>query len=68
MDISHKLFLRHSHMPNSDRQTENLLHLELDGRLKVKNLLVQVVTVSHQRRELTSLVQAGSKKSGNLLN
>merc|ERR1712192_46876 len=54
-------------MANSNRQAEHLLHLELDGGLEVKNLGVEVVRVSHQRGELSSLVEAWAQKPWDLL-
>ncbi len=44
-----------------------LLHLELDGGLQVVDLVVHVVTVGEQSRELASLVKTGTKQTGNLL-
>ena len=55
MHVLHQLVLRHGHVANSDGEAQNLLHLELDGRLQVLHLLLQVVAVGHQGRELTSL-------------
>merc|ERR1711915_636422 len=67
MDILDKFVLAHSNIANSDRQTQNLLHLELDGCLEIVNLLSQVIVMGHQSWELSSLVQTGSQKPGNLL-
>merc|ERR1711915_862134 len=67
MDILDKFILAHSNITNSDRQTQNLLHLELDGCLEIVNLLPQIIIMGHQSRELSGLVQAGSQKPGNLL-
>merc|ERR1739842_61788 len=54
-------------MANSNGQAEHLLHLELDGRLEVENLGVEVVRVSHQRGELSCLVEAWAQKPWDLL-
>jgi len=67
MDILDKFVLAHSNITNSDRQTQNLLHLELDGCLEVVNLLPEVIVMGHQSWELSSLIQTGSQKPGNLL-
>merc|ERR1711915_897984 len=67
MDILDKFILAHSNITNSDRQTQNLLHLELYGSLEIVNLLPQVIIMSHQSRELSSLVQTRSQKPWNLL-
>merc|ERR1740137_159563 len=44
-----------------------LLQQELDGGLQVLHLLLKVVTVGDQRGKLSSLVQTGSQKPGDLL-
>merc|ERR1711915_912361 len=67
MDILDKFILAHSNITNSDRQTQNLLHLELDGCLEIVNLLPQIIIMGHQSWELSSLVQTRSQKPGNLL-
>ena len=56
VDVLGELLLRHLHVPDGDAEAEHLLHLELDGRLEVQHLLGQVVAVSHQGGELTSLI------------
>merc|ERR1711915_625400 len=67
MDILDKFILAHSNITNSDRQTQNLLHLELDGCLEIVNLLPQVIIMGYQSWEFSSLVQTGSQKPWNLL-
>merc|ERR1711915_419440 len=67
MDILDKFVLAHSNISNSDRQTQNLFHLELDGCLEIVNLLPQVIIMGHQSWELSRLVQTGSQKPRNLL-
>merc|ERR1719504_492071 len=54
-------------MANSNGQAEHLLHLELDGRLEVENLGVEVIRMSHQRGELSSLVETWTQKPWDLL-
>ena len=44
-----------------------LLHLELDGALEVVDLLLHVVSVGEEGRELASLVETGSQQTGDLL-
>merc|ERR1719180_48272 len=54
-------------MADSNRQAAHLLHLELDGGLEVEDLGVEVVRMSHQRGELSSLVEAWAQKPWDLL-
>lgn len=62
-----ELILLHVDVSNSDRQTQNLLHLELDGRLDLLDLSQHRLLVGEQTRELASLVQTGTQQTGNLL-
>ena len=55
MDVLHELLLCHADVANSHGQTENLLHLELDGGLQVHDLRLQVVAVGHQGRKFSGL-------------
>ena len=55
MDVLDELLLSHPHVADSHGETENLLHLELDGGLQVSDLGRQVVAVGHQGGELSSL-------------
>ena len=50
-----KLLLRHLHVADGDIQTENLLHLELDGGLEVEHLRLDVIGVGDQTGELARL-------------
>ena len=52
-----QLLLRHLHVADGDVKAENLLHLELDGGLEVKDLGVEVIRVRHQGGELSCLHQ-----------
>lgn len=55
--------------PNKTRKINSyLLHLKLDGGLQVVDLLVHVVGVGQQGRELSSLVESGTQEPGDLLN
>ena len=58
-----KLLLRHLHVADGDIQTENLLHLELDGGLEVQHLGLDVIVMGDEGRELTSLSR-GRYKDG----
>ena len=55
MDVLDELLLSHPDIADGHGQTEDLLHLELDGGLQVGNLGRQVVAVGHQSGELSSL-------------
>ena len=54
--VLHQFVLGQSHVADSDGK-EQLLHLELKGRLQVQHLLLHVVTMGHQGRNLSSLVE-----------
>ena len=56
MDILDQLLLSHTDIADSHGQTEDLLHLELDGSLQVGDLGLQVVAVGDQGRELSGLI------------
>ena len=55
VDVLDELLLGHPDVADSHGQTEDLLHLELDGGLQVHDLGLQVVAVSDQRWELSGL-------------
>ena len=55
MDVLDELLLSHPDIADRHGQTEDLLHLELDGGLQVHDLGLQVVAVSDQRWELSGL-------------
>lgn len=67
-DVLGKLILLHGDVSNSDRQTQNLLHLELDCGLDLFDLAQHRLLVGQQTRELASLVQTGTQQTRNLLN
>ena len=66
-DVLHQLVLSHAHVAHSDTEAENLLHLELDGSLDIIDLLLHVICMGDHGGELAGLVEAGTQKSGNLL-
>ena len=57
MDVLDELLLSHPDVADSHGEAENLLHLELDGGLEVKDLGVKVIRVRHQGGELSCLHQ-----------
>merc|ERR1719251_708361 len=65
--LSVAVVLSHTHVADSYRQAEHLLHLELDGGLEVEDLGIEVVRVSHQRGELPCLVETRAQKPWDLL-
>ena len=66
--VGNEFVIRHFNVTDSDTQAQDLLELELDGSLSFLNLGSQIVRVGNGRGELTSLVQTGTQKTGNLLN
>ena len=62
-----QIVARHVDVPNGDAQAQDFLHLELDGALHFLHLGHHRLGVSEGSREFTSLVQTGSKQTGNLL-
>ena len=51
-DVGDQLVLVHADVANGNTQAQNLLQLELDGRLDVGDLVVQVLTVGDGGGEL----------------
>lgn len=66
-DVLGDLLRVHLDVANGDGQTENLLKLELDGRLDVVDLEDEVLVVGDGGRELTSLGETGTEQTGDLL-
>merc|ERR1712027_31976 len=66
VNVLDQILLGHTNIANSHAETQNLLHLELDGGLEVEGLLLQIVAVSHQGWELTSLVKTWSQQPRDL--
>ena len=61
VNVLDQLFVGHVDIADGHRQTQDLLHLELDGGLEVVDLVSQVISVGHQARELASLKQTRFK-------
>ena len=55
VNVLNELLLTHLHVAHGDAEAEHLLHLELNGRLKVQGLLLQVVIVGDEGWELAGL-------------
>ena len=55
VDVLDELLLTHLHVAHGNAEAEHLLHPELDGGLEVKSLLLQVVVVGDEGRELAGL-------------
>lgn len=66
-DVSRELVLGHLDMTDSHTKTQNLLQLELDGRLHVSHLLFEVLGVRDRRGELSCLRETRTQKTWNLL-
>ena len=54
-DVLHQLLLRHLNVAHGHTETQDLLHLELDGGLEDIDLLLEVIRVCHHSGELASL-------------
>lgn len=67
MHVLCKIIGAHANVADSNRQAQDLLHLELDGGLDFVNLGGHRLLVGEQTRELASLVQARTKETRNLL-
>ena len=67
LSVGNNLLLLHGHISNGNIKTHDLLHLELDGRLDLIDLLLHIVTRSEKGGELSSLGQTRTKKTGDLL-
>ncbi len=65
VDVLNELLLTHLHVAHGDAEAENLLHLELDGGLEVQGLLLQIVIMGDEGRELASLRRNIDKSSNN---
>jgi len=62
-----ELIVVHVDVTDGNVEAEDLLHLELDGGLDFVNLGLHGLGMSQHGGELTSLVETGTEKSGNLL-
>jgi hypothetical protein len=67
VDVGEKLLVGHLDVANSHTKAERLLQLELDSRLDLVNLIIQLLSVLHESRKLTGLVKTGSQETGNHL-
>ena len=65
-DVINELLLSELDVTDSDAEAENLLHLELDLTLELEDLGLHVIRVGERGRELTSLVETGTKELGDL--
>lgn len=65
--VLHDLVLLHVDVANGNGETENLLELELDGRLDVGDLAGKVVRVRDGGRELSCLGETGAEETRDLL-
>jgi len=67
-DVGHQLVLRLVNGADGNTHAQDLLQLELDGTSGLVDLGLDVLVLTKQGRELTSLVQAGAEQTGNLTN
>lgn len=63
-DVGDQLVLGHANVADSDAHAQNLLELELDGRLNFGNLGAEVVGVRDGGRELASCGRLASDVAG----
>jgi len=61
-----ELFVGEAGVADGDAHAQNLLKLELDVGLQLVALLLDVVVMGDQGRELTGLVETGTQQTGNL--
>jgi hypothetical protein len=66
--VNNVLLLGELGVSNSNVQAHNLLHLELDGRLDLVDLLLHIIRTGEKSGELSCLGKTGSQKTRNLLN
>ena len=66
-DVGDQFIIILSGITDSYTHTQHLLQLEFDGRLRILNLSLQVITMRDGGGKLTSLVQEGTEQTGNLL-
>jgi len=66
-DVGKDLVLSHVAVSDGDTEAENLLELELDGRLDLVDLVLEVLGVRDGGRELTGLGKTGTEQSRDLL-
>jgi len=66
LDVGLDLLLSEGNVGNSNTKAKGLLHLELDLRLKLKNLSGKVISVLDDSRELTGTVEGRTVHLGDL--
>jgi len=66
-DVGEDLVLGHLDVTDGDTQAENLLELELDGRLDFDDLVSEVFSVRDGGGELASLGETGAEETRDLL-
>jgi len=66
-DVRDQLVLSHANVSDSDTHTQDLLQLELDGRLDFVDLAAQILVVGDWGGEFTSLGKTGTQETGDLL-
>jgi hypothetical protein len=66
-DVGKDLVLSHVAVSDGNTEAEDLLELELDGRLDLVDLVLQVLGVSDGGGELSGLGKTGSEQSRDLL-
>lgn len=65
--VGKELVVSHLAVTDSDTEAENLLQLELEGRLDLVDLLLEVLGVRNRSGELSSLGQTGAQETRDLL-
>jgi len=66
-DVGDQLILGHANIADSDTHAQDLLQLELDGRLDFVDLGAQIFVVGDRSGEFTSLGETGAQETRNLL-
>lgn len=66
-DVRDQLILSHANVANGDTQAEDLLQLELDGRLDIGDLLLEILVVGDGGGELAGLGETRTQETRNLL-
>jgi hypothetical protein len=64
-NVTNQLVLSHANVANGDTHAEHLLQLELDGRLDLVHLVVEVLSVGDGCGELSGLGETRSEETRN---